>query len=191
VHWLIGDLYVGFSCLPPTQINEIAAWHMSAANGFRDRFWQNMPPLLTRPLAMPGGTCRVNLPPDCSTAVPSVFELWPPNHQFRRISISGVTDPDGDPVTITINSIFQDERVKGGGSGSNCADGDGVGTDTAQVRADRAPTGDGRVYHIGFTADDGKGGTCTGKVKVCVPHDQGKGKTCVDQGSLFDSTVCQ
>jgi hypothetical protein len=136
-------------------------------------------------------TKPVNLPPDCSTAAPSVFELWPPNHKFRPISISGVTDPDGDPVTITINSIFQDEPVKGRGSGNNCPDGDGIGTDTAQVRADRAPSGDGRAYHIGFTADDGNGGTCTGKVKVCVPHNQGKKKTCVDQGSLFDSTVCQ
>jgi hypothetical protein len=136
-------------------------------------------------------SAQANQPPGCASAFAEPATLWPPNHQFAAIAVKGVTDPDGDPVTITIDRIFQDDPVKGGGSGNNCPDGDGVGTDTAQVRADRAQTGDGRVYHIGFTADDGKGGTCTGKVKVCVPHDQGKGKTCVDQGSLFDSTVCQ
>lgn len=57
-HWLTGDLYVGFSCLAPTQIDEIADWHLTADNlGFRDRFCDNKPPELTSP-AMPGGQCR-------------------------------------------------------------------------------------------------------------------------------------
>jgi hypothetical protein len=133
-------------------------------------------------------SAQTNQPPNCSCAVSSIPELWPPNHKFVSIKILGVTDPDGDPVNITINSIRQDEPLKGGGTGNTCPDATGLGTNTAQVRAERAGTGDGRVYHISFTADDGKGGTCTGEVKVCVPHN--KGKTCVDQGSLFDSTVC-
>lgn len=132
-----------------------------------------------------------NAPPDCSRATPSVSKLWSPDHKFVPISILGVTDPDGDPVSITINSIFQDEPVKEVGSGSTCPDATGVGTATAQVRAERSGTGDGRVYHISFTADDGRGGTCTGEVKVCVPHDQGKGNNCVDEGALFNSTVCR
>jgi hypothetical protein len=129
-----------------------------------------------------------NHPPDCNGAVSSVPKLWPPNHKFVSINILGVTDPDGDPVAITINSIRQDEPVKGSGTGNTCPDATGLGTNTAHVRAERGGTGDGRVYHINFAGADGKGGTCTGEVKVCVPHN--KGKTCVDQGSLFDSTVC-
>jgi Thrombospondin type 3 repeat len=134
-----------------------------------------------------GDACE-NLPPDCSGAIPSGSELFPPNHQFISINILGVTDPNGDPVTITINSIRQDEPVRGGGSGNTCPDGSGVGTSTAQVRAERAGTGNGRVYHINFRADDGRGGTCTGEVTVCVPHDRGRG--CLDGGPLFDSTAC-
>ena len=58
-HWLIGDLYVGFSCLTPTQIQAIVDSHISLANGFRGRFCQNMPPLLTSAgFPNPGGTCR-------------------------------------------------------------------------------------------------------------------------------------
>lgn len=63
-----------------------------------------------------------------------------------------------------------------------------MGTSTADVRAERSGTGDGRVYRIMFSADDGKGGSCTGEVLVTVPHDQ-SGAAAVDQGALFDSTM--
>jgi len=39
------------------------------------------------------------------------------------------------------------------------------------------------VYHIGFTADDGKGGMCKGGVIVSVPHDQAH--TAVDSGAIY------
>jgi HpiC1 cyclase len=126
-----------------------------------------------------------NEPPDCSQAEPSVGTLWPPNHKMRAVTITGVTDPDGDPVTITITSIGQDEPTKSPGSGNTAPDGSGVGSDTAFVRAERDGRGDGRVYHIGLSAADGQGGTCTGEVIVGVPHS--KKSTAVDGGPLFDS----
>jgi hypothetical protein len=58
----------------------------------------------------------------------------------------------------------------------------------AQLRAERDGSGNGRVYTIFFTADDGKGGTCTGSVKVSVPHDNGG--TAIDDGPNFDSALC-
>jgi len=134
-------------------------------------------------------TCgTANDDPDCSGAFPSVSTLWPPNHKMKSITIANVTDPDGDNVTITIDNIFQDEPTNGLGDGDQSPDGAGIGTSTAEVRAERSGIGDGRVYHISFTADDGNGGTCTGEVLVSVPHDQG-GAAAVDQGALFDSTV--
>jgi hypothetical protein len=130
-----------------------------------------------------------NQPPDCSQAAPSVATLWPPNHNMVNVSILGVTDPDGDPVTITITRITQDEPVNGLGDGDTGPDGAGIGTSTAQVRAERSGRGNGRVYCISFTADDGKGGTCDGSVKVGVPHNQGKGKVPVDDGQNYNSTA--
>ena len=134
-----------------------------------------------------------NEAPVYTAAAPSTGELWPPNHRFVGISILGLTDPDGDPLTITIDSIRQDEPVRGSGDGNTGPDGAGIGTSVAQVRAERSGTpkqsGNGRVYHIGFTADDGNGGTCSGTVKVGVPHDQGKGKPAIDGGPLYDSTI--
>jgi hypothetical protein len=128
-----------------------------------------------------------NSPPDCTTATPSQSVLWPPNHRMIGITIQNIVDPDGDPLTIRITSIRQDEPTRGQGTGDQSPDGFGIGTSTAQVRAERAGTGDGRVYHIGFTANDGRGGECTGEVLVSVPHDQ-RGAPAVDSGAVFDST---
>ena len=47
---------------------------------------------------------------------------------------------------------------------------------------------DGRVYHLNFTASDGRGGQCTGTTGLCVPHDQRPGHVCIDQGPLYSST---
>jgi cysteine-rich repeat protein len=134
-------------------------------------------------------TCQVeNRAPVCDTATPSVAALWPPNHKFAALTVEGVTDPDGDPVAITVTAIAQDEPLAGAGDGNTCPDATGVGTASANVRAERSGQGDGRVYHIAFSADDGHGASCTGNVMVCVRHDNGRGSVCTDQGPLVDAT---
>ncbi len=130
-----------------------------------------------------------NEPPVCSAAAASVDTIWPPDHRLVDIDVLGVTDPDGDAVTTTVVSIFQDEPTDGLGDGDTAPDGFGLGTPTATVRAERAGNGDGRVYHVGFTADDGQGGSCSGEVLVGVPKSQWKKGGPVDGGPLFDSTV--
>ncbi|MBS3927013.1 MAG: thrombospondin type 3 repeat-containing protein [Nitrosarchaeum sp.] len=135
-----------------------------------------------------GDACD-NANPVCSDVKPNITKLWPPNHKLKTVTLSGATDPDGDPITIEIISIFQDEKTNGLGDGDKSPDGFGVGTDKAQVRSERSGNGDGRVYYIGFTADDGNGGTCSGLVQLpVVPHDQSK-KGIGNQGALFDSTL--
>ncbi len=129
-----------------------------------------------------------NQPPDVSQARPSTDTLWPPNHKFVAVSILGVTDPDGDPVTIKITQVHQDEPVKGEGDGNTAPDATGLDTAGAQLRAERSGNGNGRVYTITFEARDGKGGLSSGFVTVGVSHDQGKGQVPVNDGPLFDST---
>lgn len=134
----------------------------------------------------------VNEAPDCSRAVATpATMLWEPDHKYVPVSITGVTDPDGDPVKTTIAFVFQDEPANDVGDGSTCPDASGTGTSQVQVRAERSGKRDGRVYHVRFQSEDGRGGSCTGEVTVCVPHDKRPGATCVDQGALFDSTVCR
>ena len=135
-----------------------------------------------------------------------VPEIWPPNDQLVPVTIAGVRDADGDPVTITVTGVTQDEPLNSFADASTCPDAvivDGQ----AQVRAERSGTGNGRVYMISFTASDGRGGACNGSVEVCVPHDQGQdladlvgspdgprrpprlreGVTCIDDGQIYNS----
>lgn len=136
-------------------------------------------------------TCTVeNSNPVCSAATASPTGLWPPNHQLVRVLITGATDPDGDPITIAATHITQDEPVTGSGQGAGKTLSDATLSPIA-IRAERngnpKTPGNGRVYHISFTADDGAGGSCSGVVQVCVPHDQRPGGTCIDGGPLYSS----
>jgi cysteine-rich repeat protein len=135
-------------------------------------------------------TCmNENHPPDCSGAEASVSDLWPPNHKLVPVTVVGVTDPDGDPLVITVTGIAQDEPLDATGDGATCPDASGVGIDTASLRSERSGQGDGRVYHVAFQAADRCNAVCTGSVTVCVRHDQRPNGTCGDGGPLFDSTA--
>lgn len=119
----------------------------------------------------------INHPPVCTGVAADPGELWPPNHKFVTIRLSGATDPDGDATTLTITTVTQDEALDGTGDGDTAPDAARVtgSPDQVKLRSERSGTGDGRVYRISFTVSDGKGGTCSGTVHVGVPHDQGHG----------------
>lgn len=125
----------------------------------------------------------INAPPDCSEVVLDVTELWPPNHKRHTITASGAVDPDiGGTVTLVIDGITQDEPVNGRGDGNTAPDAFLTSPLSAEadVRAERAGPGDGRVYRVHFTATDQFGATCTGTATVEVPHDRRPGGAAVD-----------
>ena len=100
-----------------------------------------------------------------------------------EVGITGITDPDGDTVSVRITGITQSEPTEGAGDGNTCPDASGEGTSTALLRAERSGGGSGRLYVIEFTAEDGKGGTATGSVTVTVPKSASKPAT--DSGLRF------
>lgn len=124
-----------------------------------------------------------NRPPDCAAAVVSPAVIWPPDGRMAPVAITGVTDPEGGEVELSVTSIFQDEPSTPG-----MADAAGIGTPNVSLRAARSGHGDGRVYHLRFTVADELGLACAGEVTVCVPHNQGRGRTCGDGGALFASS---
>jgi cysteine-rich repeat protein len=130
-----------------------------------------------------------NLPPDCSGAVASVDELWPPNHKMVSVAIEGVTDPDGDPLVVRATAVAQDEALDASGDGATCPDAVGVGLDTVRLRSERSGQGDGRFYHVAFEAVDRCSAVCTGEVEVTVRHDRSPKKAPGDGGPLYDSTL--
>lgn len=112
--------------------------------------------------------------------------IWPPNHKMVPIIFAMTTsDVDGDTVTVSIQSIFQDEPTNGLGDGDTSPD---AILNPPQVRAERSGTGDGRVYVITVLGDDGNGGSCTGSFEIWVPHSQKKPVTTVNSGATYDST---
>ncbi len=122
-----------------------------------------------------------NRPPDGSQAYATPRTLWPPNHALVPISIQGVIDPEGEPLTITATGVLQDEALDGVGDGSTCPDAEIV-DGAARVRAERSALGamgmpdndgyeNGRLYDISFHAEDPHGLGCDGWVSVSVPLD--------------------
>jgi hypothetical protein len=126
-----------------------------------------------------------NQPPDCHAAVGRIPAAAALNGDWAPVTNEGVTDPDGDPVTIAVTGVSQDEPVIEEGARPTCPDAT-IDAGGARVRMERSGTGNGRVYHVSFTASDGRGGACEGAVTVCVPHDQGTA-ACVDDGATYDS----
>jgi hypothetical protein len=103
------------------------------------------------------------------------------------VTLSGATDPDGDPLTLTVTGVTQDEPVDGAADGHTSPDAQiGPGSGQVAVRAERSGQGDGRVYQIAFSVADDKGLTCTGTATVGVPHDQ-RGTPAVDSGQTYNS----
>jgi hypothetical protein len=114
---------------------------------------------------------NVNDPPVCTLAQASPNLLWPPNHTMTQVSIVGLADPNNQTLTITYPKVTQDEPINGLGDGDTTPDA-AVSGNQILLRAERAGTGNGRVYEVHFTATDPEGASCSGKVKVSVPHNK-------------------
>ena len=147
----------------------------------------------------------VNDMPVCTAAKAKPKLLWPPNHKMVKVKIRGISqgtsrhddddeegddrhdgqgDRDGQDVQITITSVTQDEPVNGLGDGDTSPDA-AVSGNSVLLRAERAGSGNGRVYEVHFTAQKGQGPSCSGSVKVGVPRN--KKDQAVDGGQLFNS----
>ena len=138
-------------------------------------------------------TFTPNQLPNVTGAYPSMDCLWPPNNKFVDLTIEGITDPDGDDVTITVTNITSDEptaSIEGAGGAKHAPDADPecIGTAIARVRAERSGNEDGRVYEITFLASDGIGEPVEGTVQVKVPHDQSGDCVSIDSGQIYDAT---
>ena len=147
-----------------------------------------------------------NAAPVVANAAATPAMLWPPDWRFVPVQIGGVTDPDGDPVTIRVTGVTQDEPTGRAGTSVDFAPG---GTDLegerarwrlcpdavilpdggVKLRAERMLLGNGRVYEISFTASDPSGASSEGKVRVCVPRGWFR-RECADDGQLYNSLEC-
>jgi Tol biopolymer transport system component len=114
-----------------------------------------------------------NHPPDCSGVAASRSVLTTVNRKLVPVTLDGATDPDGDPVTLSVDGVTQDEPVTSRGDQTS-PDAVDERAGELRIRAERNPHGDGRVYRIAFTASDGRGGECSGIATVSVPRKKHK-----------------
>jgi hypothetical protein len=133
---------------------------------------------------------RGNQPPSCAgvfaTTTAGDTSIWPLNKEMVEMRLQGAVDSDGDVLTYRFLRIFQDEEVGAGGNSPDGAIADSCRR--AQVRAERDGSGDGRVYHLFYRVEDGRGGICTGDATIpTVPHDQGGSGSSTDGGPLFNA----
>jgi hypothetical protein len=127
---------------------------------------------------------NINDPPNVEPAQPDIALLWPPNHGMVKVAIVGVVDPNNND-TIQITGVTQDEPTNGSEDGDTPVDAVINSDGTVLLRAERVGDGNGRVYHIHFTASDFEG-SASGVVDVNVP--QNKNAPVIDDGELYDST---
>jgi len=112
---------------------------------------------------------RGNEPPNVSLASASVDRLWPADLRMVPVNVQGVTDPDGDAVSIEVTRVSVNEPLVTGGAVNACPDAILSGPQVL-LRAEREEHGDGRTYAVEFVATDRLGAKSNGTAYVCVPH---------------------
>jgi len=99
--------------------------------------------------------------------------LWPPNGKLVDVTLTvAVVDELSGPAGFELVSVVSDESDEGPGRDDPAGDIQGftIGTadTTGQLRAERSPAGDGRVYTLMYSGRDqaGNGATCTATISV-------------------------
>ena len=96
--------------------------------------------------------------------------LFPANHKMRKITVNYDVADNCGPVTTSL-SITSNEADNGTGDGDTEDDWEILDAHHVRLRAERAGSGDGRIYTITVRAEDGPGNVSTQTVTVDVPHD--------------------
>jgi hypothetical protein len=126
-----------------------------------------------------------NRDPEVTAATAAYTLPWPPHGHWMPVEIRDVVDPDGDFLTIRVTGVTQDEPFGDKHWHFTCPDARIDAAGRVEIRAEREPEGNGRVYAIAFTAVDSHGATREGQVEVCIPRH--RGDTCIDDGQTVNS----
>jgi hypothetical protein len=118
-----------------------------------------------------------------------IASLWPVNGAFHTVAVddciqSALDQCDGVDVTREIAGVSSDESVNKDVDIAIAADGS-----SAQLRAERNGSGDGRVYTVFVVVADHSGNATHVSCKVGVPHDQ-SGSPALDSGAAYCVGTC-
>jgi len=137
-------------------------------------------------------TVGSNDAPVITVAAPT--SLWPPNHKYETITVYQcvVSVEDGCGSSIPVSNVIvtkvtsdEPEDANGGGDGNTVND-IVIASDckSVQLRSERQGSGNGRVYTIHLSVDDGNGNVGTATCLVTVPKSQ-NGNPAIDDGPAY------
>ncbi len=102
------------------------------------------------------------------SATPS--SLWPGNHKMKDVVINYNTWDNCGSVTSAL-TVSSNEPVNGTGDGDTSPDWVILDNHHLQLRAERAGSGNDRIYTVTISSVDASGNTATKTVDIIVPHD--------------------
>lgn len=111
--------------------------------------------------------------PTISSLVASTTTLSPANHKLVAITLHAAASDAVAVTSLKIVSATSNEPDDGLGDGDTAGDIQITGPLTLNLRAERAGTGNGRIYTITVEARDAAGNVTTRPVTVSVPKSQG------------------
>jgi len=113
-------------------------------------------------------------PPVMSALTLSDTRLWPPNHQMVTINVGYSVMDFGDAAPSCVLSVGSNEPDNGLGDGDTPGDSTVVNAHQVKLRAERAASGDGRIYTINADCTDRFGNVAHKSATVTVPKNNTK-----------------
>jgi hypothetical protein len=118
-------------------------------------------------------TVRDTIAPAIASLKASTTTLWPPNHKMVPITLSAITSDAVGVVSLKIISVTSNEPDNGLGDGDTAGDIEITGALTLNLRAERAGSGNGRLYTITVEGKDAAGNAATATVTASVAKSLG------------------
>ena len=110
-------------------------------------------------------------PPVISGLSVTPSTLWPPNHKMVDVTVNYSASDNRSAAARCVLSVSSNEPSTGTGlgAGNTTSDWAIINEHQVQLRAERAATGNGRIYTIPVSCSDGSGNTSSKSVTVSVP----------------------
>lgn len=115
-------------------------------------------------------TVNDNTAPQITGLAPSQVSLWPPNHTMRNITLNYSLSDNCVTTLNPVVTITSNEPVNGTADGDTDPDWRVIDDHNIQLRAERASNGNGRIYTITVTVDDGCNPSVSVPTEVRVAH---------------------
>ncbi|NCU03428.1 MAG: hypothetical protein GXC73_05520, partial [Chitinophagaceae bacterium] len=111
-----------------------------------------------------------NIKPVISSVTANPSSLWPPNHKMKPVTVTTVSTDNCGTTDCRIISVTSNEPTSETGDGDLSTDWEITGKNTVNLRAERAGSGNGRIYTITVECKDASGNATQSTTNVIVAH---------------------